>query len=182
MHKSCFAALGSALLLAASALAQSTDNDSCTDATLKGDYAFKVSGQILPPGQPAVQRDGVAMTHFDGHGNLTQVDFIMSNGSPTAGPTDPVTGFHIGETGSYSVFADCTGVAQIIFPAPPGTSSGAVIDLMFVLSDRGRNIHTIVTKLVPHGSSSPLPATIHSDAEKLDSLVRHPPEPCCEGR
>ena len=41
----------------------------CTNATLKGNYAFTVSGEIFlatPDGLVTVQRQGVAMTHFDG--------------------------------------------------------------------------------------------------------------------
>jgi len=169
-HKGGLTILALAFFLTTAASAQSGDNDGCTNATLAGDYAFKVSGQILPPGAPAVQREGVAMTHFDGEGKLTQVDFVMSNGSPTAGPTDPLTGFHTGESGSYKVFPDCTGQAEIRFPIPPGLSSGAVIDLMFVLSNHGNTIHTIVSRLLPPGSTTPVPASIHSDAEKLGSI------------
>lgn len=169
-HKCFLTVLALAFFLPPAALAQSGDTDGCTNSTLTGDYAFKVSGQILPPGAPAVQREGVAMTHFDGEGKLTQVDFLMSNGTPTAGPTAPLTGFHIAESGSYKVFPDCTGQAEIRFPTPPGLSSGAVIDLMFVLSNHGNTIHTIVSRLLPPGSTTPVPASIHSDAEKLGSV------------
>jgi hypothetical protein len=175
----CLPALMAALLLPAFTFAQSGDNDGCTNATLNGDYGFKVSGQIFPPGSLTfpptavpVQRDGVAMTHFNGQGGLTQVDFLMSNGSPTPGPSDPLTGFHTGETGWYKVFPDCTGMAEIRFPTPPGGTSGAVIDLMFVLSNHGNTIHTIVSRLVPPNSSNPVPASIHSDAEKLGSVTQ----------
>jgi hypothetical protein len=170
LKRSWLTILASALLVPTGAFAQSGDNDGCTDATLKGDYAFRITGQILPPGGAPVQREGVAMTHFDGHGNLTQVDFVMANGIATSGSTDPITGFHTDETGTYEVFPACTGKAEIRFPAPPGVSSGAVIDLMFVLSNHGRTIHTIVSKLIPPGSSTALPASIHSDAEKLGSI------------
>jgi hypothetical protein len=162
--------LALALFLPTAVLAQSGDNDGCSNATLTGDYAFKVSGQILPPGGPAVQREGVAMTHFNGEGKLTQVDFLMSNGVPTTGPTDPLTGFHTGESGWYKVFPDCTGEAEIQFPTPPGLTSGAVIDLRFVLSNHAHTMHTIVSRLLPPGSTTPIPASIHSDAEKLGSV------------
>ena len=167
LHKSRMALLASALLFPLNAPAQSADKDVCSDATLKGDFAFTITGQILPPGQPPISREGVAMTHFDGQGNLTQVDYLVANGAAVSGPTDPVTGFHTDETGTYKVFSDCTGEAEIRFPAPPAMSSGVVIDLKFVLSNHGRRIHTIVTKLVPPGSSIPVPASIHSDAEKV---------------
>ena len=150
------------------ARAQSGDNDGCTNASLFGDYAFRVDGQLLPPGAPPVARQGVAMTHFDGAGGLTQVDFVMSNGAPLAGPADPTTGFHIHEQGSYKVNPDCTGSAVIRFPAPLGVASGAEIDLMFVLGDHGRVIHTIVSRTLPPGSTTPIPVSIHSDGVKME--------------
>ena len=149
------------------ALAQSGDNDGCTNATLFGDYAFRIGGQLLPPGAPPIGRQGVAMTHFDGAGGLTQVDFVMSNGAPLAGPADPTTLFHIHEQGTYKVNQDCTGSAVIHFPAPPNVSSGAEIDLMFVLGDHGRVIHTIVSRVLQPGSSTPVPASIRSDGVKM---------------
>ena len=160
-----------ALVLACSmsgvSLAQAADNDGCTNATLHGDYAFRIDGQLLPPGGPPIARQGVAMTHFDGAGGLTQVDFVMSNGAPLPGPTDPTTQFHINEWGTYEVNADCTGSAVIHFPAPPNVSSGAELDLMFVLGDHGRLIHTIVSRVLPPGSTTPVPVSIHSDGVKL---------------
>jgi hypothetical protein len=137
--------------------AQLGDNDGCMDGTLFGDYAFRVDGQLLPPGGPPIAREGVAMTHFDGRGGLTQVDFVMSNGAPLAGPADQTTGFHIYERGSYKVNPDCTGSAVIHFPAPPGLASGAEIDLMFVLGDHGRVIHAIVSQALQPAPEPPYP-------------------------
>lgn len=159
------AVLALAALISGTALAQSGDSG-CTPNTLFGEYAFRVSGQIYGPGGVvAQQRDGVALTRFDGAGHLTQVDWVMSNGSPLPGPTDRA-GFHTFETGTYTVNSDCTGAAEINFPAPLG-STGAVINLMFVLSNHGRTIHTIVSQLIPPGSTTPVPVSIHSDGEKL---------------
>lgn len=147
----------------------------CSNATLMGTYAFRVSGEVFVPGSNtiAAYRDGVAMTHFDGMGGLSQKDFIMANGAQS-----PPTGvFNSEPTGTYTVNADCTGKATIIVPSPcknSGCNNGE-IDLEFVLADGGRVIHTIVKKLTPPGTltpvynptPSPVPANIHSDAEKL---------------
>ncbi len=163
--------LGCVLLAPIGALAQEKDNDGCTDATLKGDYAFKVAGAILnTAGAPVDSREGVAITQFDGQGGLTQFDWVMSNGVPLMGPADPVTRFHIDEKGTYTVNPDCTGSAVIHFPAPKGVSSGAEIELMFVLGHHGRTIHAIVSKLLPPGSATSVPVAIHSDAEKLGPI------------
>jgi hypothetical protein len=160
------AAVALAMLVSGIAGAQALENNGCTINTLFGDYGFRISGQIYGPGGVVTQRDGVAKTHFDGAGHLTQADFVMSNGVPVGGPPNQA-GFHIDETGTYTVYSDCTGTAEIDFPAPPGATSGAVIHLMFVLTNHGRTIHTIVSQLIPPGSTTPVPVSIHSDAEKL---------------
>jgi hypothetical protein len=140
----------------------------CSNATLFGDYAFRISGEVFVPGTNtiAVYNDGVAMTTFDGIGGPTQVDWVMRNGvaDPPPGP-----GFHGNETGTYTVNPDCTGNAEIDFPIPPGGTSGAVITLKFVLGDHGRVIHTIVTSLRPPNTppGTTVPVNTHSDAEKL---------------
>src|SRR5215469_14265910 len=154
--------------LAGSAQGQSTDNDFCSNATLRGDYAFTISGQIFIPNGPVIQREGIAMTHFDGAGGLSQVDVVLSSPNapppPGASPTDPVTGFHTQETGAYVVHSDCTGTFTINFPplvTPTGASiPGAVIVVKFVISNGGRAIHTIVTSLTPPGAPGPVPALI----------------------
>jgi hypothetical protein len=140
----------------------------CSNATLLGAYAFRISGEIFVPGTNtiAMYRDGVAMTHFNGMGGLTQEDWLVGNGVSDPPPTP---GFHGNETGTYTVNSDCTGNATINFPIPPGGTSGAVIALKFVLGDHGRVIHTIVTSLRPPNTppGTNVPANIHTDAEKL---------------
>jgi hypothetical protein len=142
-----------------------TGTAGCSNATLKGDYAFRVSGEVYTPAG-IVNRDGVAMTYFDGKGGLSQVDWVVANGVPVAGPSNPY-GFHDNETGSYTVNQDCTGDATINFPIPPHGTSGAVIQLMFVIGDGGRTLHTIVSSLTPPNTTTPVPANIHSDAVKV---------------
>ena len=72
------------------------------------------------------------MTEFDGHGNLTQVDFTTINGAPAG------TGWR-SAVGSYDVDSDCTGTMQII----PGDGSPA-LDLKLVVAGHGRTIHNVV--------------------------------------
>jgi len=160
------------LALSSSVQAQSNDNDGCSNSTLKGDYAFAISGQIFNPDGTFTQINGVAMTNFDGKtdahgkGGLTQVDFIVSN-PPLPGPPSPadsLTGFRTMETGTYQVFPDCTGQATINFPPHPG---GFAIQYTFVLSNQGHKIHFVVSALTPPFAPGPIPAAIHGDAEKL---------------
>ncbi len=143
----------------------------CTKALLHGDYAFTITGQIFPPGKPAITRQGVAMTHFNGDGTLTQTDFVMQypdmsgGSSPVPGEPDGVTQFNTGEQGSYQVFASCTGEMEIDFP--PVGAGGAVIKARFVLSRDGKAIHTVVYSAQPPGAPGPVPAMIQSEGHRL---------------
>jgi len=137
----------------------------CSSETLKGDYAFRVSGEVFTAAG-LVYRDGIALTHFDGEHTLTQVDYVLANGVAAPGPTDP-NGFHTDETGTYSVNENCTGAAEIDMPTPPGGTSGAIIKLFLVISDDGRQLNTIVTSLTPPNSTQAVPVNIHSDARRV---------------
>lgn len=102
----------------------------CSDRTLRGAYAFVIDGTILAGPSPLLLR-GVAMTHFDGHGNLSQVDFVTLNGAASGTDWRPATG-------TYEINPDCTGKAQIIpVGAPP-------LNLRLVVGDGGRQVFTIV--------------------------------------
>ena len=82
--------VGLVILGAMGGVAGAQDNDGCSNATLNGDYAFTVSGQIykpVPTGssvEVVMVREGIAMTHFDGEGKLSQVDYVLS--SPNTPP------------------------------------------------------------------------------------------------
>jgi hypothetical protein len=102
----------------------------CSDRTLRGDYAFAIEGTILTAPSPLLLR-GVAMTHFDGHGNLSQVDFVTLNGAAAGPDWRPATG-------TYEINPDCTGTAQILpAGAPP-------LNLRLVVGARGRQVWTVV--------------------------------------
>ena len=108
----------------------STSHAECSDRTLRGDYAFAIDGMILTAPSALLVR-GVAMTHFDGHGNLSQVDFVTLNGVAGGPDWRPATG-------TYEINPDCTGKAQILpAGAPP-------LNLRLVVGDRGRQVWTVV--------------------------------------
>jgi len=159
--KVCIAVAIFAVAIPLSALAQ--DNDGCSNATLRGDYLFTISGQIFHPDGTVDARAGVAITHFKGNGDLSQDDFVMSSflHGPVPSP-DPnlLTGFNTKETGSYTVNPDCTGNATIDFP------SGNVIKLMFVVSRSGDSIHTVVSSVTLPNGMSPGTPVIHSDGHR----------------
>jgi len=111
----------------------------CTNATLRGDYGFDIGGTILAGPKAGLLR-GVAMTHFDGEGNLSQVDFVTNNGVPAGTDWRPATG-------TYELDQDCKGTAEIVF-----TDGSPNLQLRLVVVDGGREIRTI-TESNPTGST-----------------------------
>jgi hypothetical protein len=82
------------------------DDFGCSNATLKGEYAFGVTAYTppnLPDGPPAV---AAGIKVFDGKGNLTQRDY---RGDTVPAQFSPAAGKPNAETGTYQVDSDCTG-------------------------------------------------------------------------
>jgi hypothetical protein len=122
------------LLLAASSIgptarADGQDTVACSNRTLQGDYGSQIEGTILGPNLPF---RGLAMAHFDGKGNITQVDHIVFNG------IRPLTEWTPG-TGTYTVNPDCTGAAVINSPSGQGP-----VNLHFVVVNQGKQINQVV--------------------------------------
>lgn len=104
----------------------------CSNRMLRGDYGFTIEGQILGGPKAGLIR-GVALTHFDGQGKLSQVDHVLDNGIPPAVEWNPAIG-------SYTVNPDCTGKIQLVFSdgRPP-------INQNFVVVNWGKTIYTVVS-------------------------------------
>jgi hypothetical protein len=119
-------------LVAACALAANAERQfTCSNATLKGDYAFSIAGNAQTP-SGVVEIHGVALTQFDGEGNLTNTDHLVRNGTPP--PIDWRPG-----TGTYAVHENCTGELHITNEGSP------VLDLYFVIAGRGLEIPGVVS-------------------------------------
>src|SRR6516225_2983297 len=92
--------------LSGAAWAGGSDDLGCSNATLKGAYAFSVLTIVAasPPGPGVV----VGLGTFDGRGGFTQIDY------PGNGATDlGLTAFRTGQIGSYTVNPNCTGFMTI---------------------------------------------------------------------
>lgn len=150
-------------------------NNSCSNATLKGDYGFTISGYQPNPDGTMSPVKGVAITHFDGAGKLTQRDFVVTAGVPLPGNGDSLTGFQFstGETGTYTINPDCTGSAEIDQNVPVPFGSTGVLKLMLVVTNGGRAIHTVVSEFTPAGATTPILNTTSSDAWKIDADRDH---------
>jgi len=116
------------LLTSDASAAARSEVQPCSNHTLFGDYGFALEGTFLGPGLPF---RGVVMQHYDGKGNLTQVDHVVVNGAPPAEEWTP-------GSGTYTVNPDCTGAAVINEPGNPP------INLHFVIVRQGKEIHQVV--------------------------------------
>jgi hypothetical protein len=117
-----------------SAVAQSPKSESggggqCSNKTLKGDYGSQIEGTILGPNAPI---RGVAMAHFDGNGNMTQVDHIVFNGFPPPQEWNP--GY-----GTYTVNPDCTG--SIVITNDPNSPP---LTVHIVIVNSGKQFNQVV--------------------------------------
>jgi hypothetical protein len=126
------------LLLTATALWGQDNVTTCTNATLQGDYGFTVTG-TRPSALGATTIEtvvGVAMTTFDGNGNLTQTDNIHGSISGYTAPDRQ-------GTGTYSLNPDCSGTMQVSSPGSP------TLTLRIVVVDRGSEVRTAVVAPAP---------------------------------
>ena len=104
----------------------------CSNRTLRGSYGFSIEGTILAGTPNAFLVRGVAMTQYDGNGNLTQMDFTTRNGVPFSPDWRP-------GSGTYEINPDCTGSALIV--QSDGTPS---VNLRLVVVDSGREVRATV--------------------------------------
>jgi hypothetical protein len=123
----------------------------CSNATLKGLYGFSLRGEFIgffdADGNPQRIRnpdiiDAVFIQKFDGTGAFTRSDYVSSDGFKRPGLTDRTTGFDTGETGTYTVFPNCTGIMHITFPAPIAST---IIEIRFALTEGGHRLHGVVS-------------------------------------
>ena len=130
-----------AVAVAALALAgaRGAETGGCSDRSLRGDYGVTISGQLGQVSSGLAPLAALALTHFDGKGNLSQKDFSVINGVATSAD------FVGDETGTYAVSPDCTGVATINFP------DGRQLNLKLAVVDGGREVRIIVASLMDNG-------------------------------
>jgi hypothetical protein len=148
------------------AWAGGSDDFGCSNATLKGEYAFGVTA-YTPPGLPNGPPEVVAgIEIFDGRGNFTQRDY-QGDSLRTMGHTDFSPKGQ--EKGTYIVNPDCTGSMVINLNVPVPTGSTGVIETVFVISNGGRHIHDVVARFTPPGFTEAQPTQTSSDAWKVAS-------------
>jgi hypothetical protein len=105
----------------------------CNNRLIAGNYGFVIQGNKLGGQGPTGPQVGVAMTHFDGKGGLTQIDTVTVSGEVVADFT------HTPATGTYTVNSDCTGSFTLNF-----TDGRPPVDANFVVVASGSEIDTVV--------------------------------------
>jgi len=76
------------------------DGHTCSNATLRGNYAFRTDGTVIPAG---TRRVVLGRVTFDGNGLLRNVATVNDNGIVSTG----VTSVQV-----YQINADCTGTTD----------------------------------------------------------------------
>jgi hypothetical protein len=153
--------------LSGAAWAGGTDDYGCSNATLKGEYAFGVTN-YTPPGLPNGPPDVVAGVRvYDGNGHFTQRDYM--GGSVPAEFAPPGQ-----ETGTYTVNPDCTGSDELDLNVPVPSGSTGVVKVLFVISDGGRHVHEVVSEFTPPGATAPsIPINTSADVWKVAAERDH---------
>jgi hypothetical protein len=141
--------------LSGAAWAGGADDFGCSNATLKGEYAFGVTNLTIPQVVAGIKV-------FDGNGNLTQRDYIGNSLPAEFAPPGQ-------EQGTYTVNPDCTGSMVINLNVPGAPPPNGVIQILFVISDGGRHIHEVVSQITQPFSSAPEPVQTSADDWKVAS-------------
>ncbi len=116
------------------AWAQTDDEATCSNRSLRGDYGFAATGVLVgTPGLPkAAPFRSVGVTSFDGKGNLTWTEHTVINGVSLELNWTAASG-------SYHVNPNCTGTAVVNTPNSP-----VPLDLFFVVVKEGKEIHSVL--------------------------------------
>jgi hypothetical protein len=136
MSKQIVTSAAGVLLLALAALGSSyaqSNSSGCTNRLIAGNFGFTLQGTKLAGPGPTGPQVGVAMTHFDGKGGLTQTDTVTIDGDVVADFT------HTPATGTYAVNPDCTGTFTIDF-----TDGRPTVVANFVVVENGNEIDSVV--------------------------------------
>jgi hypothetical protein len=151
--------LAAAIVLAAlsgAAWAGGSDDLGCSNATLKGAYAFSVVTVASATGPSVV----VGLGTFDGKGGFTQIDY-PGNGGTDLGLDE---NFRTGQTGNYTVNRNCTGFITIDLGATVGTVTNA-----FVISNGGRAVRAVIAAFTAPDGTAVTPLQSRIDFWKVAS-------------
>jgi len=115
-----------ALVLGIAPMAKAADKG-CTNASLRGTFAFRGTGVVFDPSGVATLNVVFAQT-FDGNGTLTSTGVQSHNGNI----------LQITQTGTYTVNPDCTGTytAKV-------SPIGLTVHFFFIIADGGNTLEVL---------------------------------------
>jgi hypothetical protein len=114
-------------LAAAIAPAANAADRGCSNASIKGTFAFEATGSHFPPSGVALL-DVVFVQTFDGNGGLTATGLQSDNGKI----------LQVTQTGTYTVNPDCTGTYTVLV-----SPLGFTVHFFFVIADSGNELKVI---------------------------------------
>ena len=125
-------AAAAALVLSLAPLATAQDRG-CSNATLRGTFAYTSTGSIATPPAIAGPFVEVGTQTFDGNGGTTATATSSQNGNIST----------LTVIGTYTLNPDCTGTMtlQVTFPGIPTFP----VDVSFVVDDGGNGFQAIET-------------------------------------
>jgi hypothetical protein len=116
------------------AWAPSAEAQGCSEATVEGDYAFALQGNVARIGPIAAS----GITSFDGEGDTSITGFINTRRNRFPAVEADIDG-------TYEVNADCTGSATFEIPAPGLFNRFTELEFEAVIVDQGREIRYLIT-------------------------------------
>jgi hypothetical protein len=118
----------SALALSIAPAAKAADKG-CSNATLRGTFAFRGTGSAIDPtGVPLL--DVVFAQTFDGNGGLTSTGFQSHNGNI----------LQVTQTGTYTVNPDCSGTYTALL-----SPVGITVHFFFLITDNVNELQVLST-------------------------------------
>ena len=145
--------------LSGAAWAGGSEDFGCSNATLKGEYAFGVTA-YTPPGTNGPPQVITGIAVFDGKGKFTQRDYAGDSVPAEFSPPKQ-------EDGTYTVDLDCSGISVLNLNVLVPTGSTGVIKSLFVISNGGRHIHGVVSEFTPPTFTAPVPTQPSFDHWKV---------------
>jgi len=113
------------------------DEGGCSNATLKGAYAYTSTGFNTAPPAPVGPFAEVGTQTFDGNGKTTGAATLDANG---------VLIYEVTIKGTYTVNPDCTGTFTLQVTFPPSSGIGTIpVDVFFATDDSGTEFQAMET-------------------------------------
>jgi hypothetical protein len=107
------------------------DDKGCSNASLKGTFAYTVTGSTSLPPPLGGPFGGIGRQTFDGNGHVSGTQTVNLNGNVLRQTY----------TGTYTVNPDCTGSVILMLDIP----MGLVTHSDFVIDDNGNEIRSVET-------------------------------------